>query len=341
MELENKSTKADRELLVAYDVRGIQDYIFRTNRVVEVMGASRLVEDIIPRALKEAVKSLSLKNEERVLLDWEDDHKGGLDEQILRFEKDKGVLIQVLYIGGGNAYVLFRNRELNKEEEESNFPRKYPDICSMINRRMARYILDKTYSLQLAVASVPYTGAYDKDIEHVLRKMAEVKGSSPVSHPAGALPIMEIETATGFPAVKIDSQYGRREPISRETLLKRESKKDSVGKEGEERELDALVTKKGIDSMIAIVHIDGNNMGSRIKVLMEGHTEYTSAINRIREISMRINKSFKETMEATRRMVETASGKHPAFANKEKLVFIRPLLTAGDDLPSSAMHLLL
>ena len=32
-----------------YDVRGIQDYVFRTNKMKEIIGASLLVEDLIKK----------------------------------------------------------------------------------------------------------------------------------------------------------------------------------------------------------------------------------------------------------------------------------------------------
>ena len=35
--------------LYMYDVRGIQDYVFRTNKMKEIIGASLLVEDLIKK----------------------------------------------------------------------------------------------------------------------------------------------------------------------------------------------------------------------------------------------------------------------------------------------------
>ena len=60
------------------------------------MGASALVENIIERALEEASK------EYKTELQWYDD-KG-----VLPFE-EKDLAVQVLFIGGGNAYVLFKD----------------------------------------------------------------------------------------------------------------------------------------------------------------------------------------------------------------------------------------
>lgn len=277
-------------VLCAYDVRGIQDYIFRTNRIVDVMGASKIIEDIIMDALKEAVKELEVKN---ALVDWE--------KEEFQFQNEI-VPLQVLYVGGGNAYVLYRTGML----------------ASKINRRMARYVLEESYSLQLAIASVEYTKNYSEDFRKLSRRLAEIKGQSPVSRVTGALPIMEVERATGFPAIEQSRKFGAKELIGYETKKKREAKE----KEGEERILDNLITEKGVDSMIAIVHLDGNNMGNRILKLMKGIDSYSEAIQKIRQISKNINHSFKDTLKEMKNKIEEKSNQK----------VIRPLVAAGDDI---------
>ena len=44
--------------LYMYDVRGIQDYVFRTNKMKEIIGASLLVEDLV--SLKNGNRSFCL-----------------------------------------------------------------------------------------------------------------------------------------------------------------------------------------------------------------------------------------------------------------------------------------
>lgn len=301
------------EVLCAYDVRGIQDYIFRTNKISDAMGASRIIEGIISKAMKTAVEELHIT--ESVLLDWESDEGRKADRKKLRFAEQKSVSLQVLYVGGGNAYALFRTGSLAEQ----------------INRKMARYVLEKSYSLQLAAAAVPYTGNYYKDFRELSREMAAIKGKSPVSRLTGALPVMEVEPVTGFPAVKLAKEHGKEEWISYETYQKRMTKQGEL-REGIEKNLDALVTEKGIDSMIAIVHLDGNNMGSRIQLLMGEETDYTKAVDRIRQISMNINHGFKDTLNQMREVIEAEAVQKEVFRNKEKNVFVRPLLAAGDDI---------
>ena len=49
--------------LYMYDVRGIQDYVFRTNKMKEIIGASLLVEDLIKKIF---IKQLNEENERRI-----------------------------------------------------------------------------------------------------------------------------------------------------------------------------------------------------------------------------------------------------------------------------------
>ena len=93
----------DNEAVIAiYDVRGIQDYIFRTNKVKEIVGASLIVDDLIIKQFKNALKNIP--SEEKII-NWE-------TTQELQFEKNNNIKVEILYYGGGNLVVLFRNKEL-------------------------------------------------------------------------------------------------------------------------------------------------------------------------------------------------------------------------------------
>ena len=132
-------------VLAMYDVRGIQDYIFRTAKVKDAIGASGLVEDIISDAMKAAVAEL----EEDVDCELKWYNENGVCGYSAEKQKD----VQVLYIGGGNAYFTFRDREL----------------CVKVNRYMSKYVIDHTYSLQLAIGIVPYTGNYQEDCQNIFQ----------------------------------------------------------------------------------------------------------------------------------------------------------------------------
>ena len=161
----------EKYMLAMYDVRGIQKYIFRTPDLKSAIGASSLVEGIIENALQEAINHYNddqynndyynnghynngHHNEEaqaalKTELQWFDDKKGPCSYQKDAFD------VQILYIGGGNAYVVFRGEELALD----------------INKRMSRYVLEKTYSLQLAIAMIEKTESYKSDLENIRKEI--------------------------------------------------------------------------------------------------------------------------------------------------------------------------
>lgn len=299
----------DHKVLAMYDVRGIQNYIYRTDKVKDAIGASYIVENIILRALEESVKRV-----EGVIsyqTEWYDS-KGPLNY----VEKDMDV--QVLFIGGGNAYVLFRSREL----------------CVQINQMMSKYVLEHTYSLQLAVAICGKTGRYADDYKNLQSQMIVNKANMIISKPLGAMPVMKVELKTGFPATTIDSLS--KKEIGEETRLKKEAyqkKREAKGSsfERDEQIFDNLVTQKGVDSRLAVVHIDGNSMGVRIRQIVEGIGDYTEAVNKMREISFQIMNSYQETFQKMHDHFTDRQSGQTGIPNKEGKYVVREILVAGDD----------
>ncbi len=303
----------DKYVLAMYDVRGIQDYIFRTSKVKDAIGASAIVEDIIESALEDSCKNAKDISDSDYELRWHD------DSAPLPYSEE-AKKISVLYIGGGNAYVMYESKSLAVE----------------ISRSMAKFMIDHTYSLQLATAIVEKTNSYKTDYEKLTKEMFRVKDQMIVSKPLGALPIMEVEKMTGFPVTDVEEYKGNSVRLSKESLLKRrEAKKRRGLYEVSEQEtiLDSYILKKGIDSTIAVVHIDGNNMGTRINKLIEGIESYSDAINRMREISFNINNHYKTVFEDMARYFNSFSGAKKGLGEKElKDYFVMKILTAGDDI---------
>ncbi|MCD8149036.1 MAG: hypothetical protein LUE92_05605 [Clostridiales bacterium] len=264
------------KVMVMYDVRGIQKYIFRTAKIKDAIGASAIVENIIEEALSYAVKKLNLQ--ERADLEW---YTG---DGVLEYH-DADLAVQVLYIGGGNAYVICESRGL----------------CLEINRIMAGYIIENTYSLQLATAMVAVTGNYEQDYAELMNEMSRVKAEMTLSKPLGALPVMAVEVKTGYPvsaSPETGGSKGRTGDVSTESLLKLKKEKNVRRNiDGQIKILDNYTTRKGVDSTLAVVHIDGNNMGLRIRDLISKKETYEEAVNEMRRISFHINFSYKTVFE--------------------------------------------
>lgn len=314
--------------LVMYDIREIQNFIYRTAKVKDAIGASALVEGIIEETLDNAVKKIKEENPNKDLrceLEW---HFKTEPKQYTFAEDDQEASdVEVLYIGGGNAYVLIKGKELAKE----------------INQLMAFDTMKKTYSLQLAIAMVPLTGNYHDDYKKLMRKMDQTKADMIASKPIGALPIEQIEAKTGYSisdnkedenknTLKAYTKEEHKE--SRETYLKRQAeehkRKDWKSKE---RQFNNYTTQKGKDSTIAVVHIDGNNMGLRIRDLIQDETDYGKAVNLMREISCNIQNSFETAFDKMQIFFNENAGKYETFQYKDNFeCFVLKILTAGDDI---------
>lgn len=291
----------NKEVLAMYDVRGIQNYIFRTNRIKEIVGASVLVENIILDGFKAMIDEMGL-DKTKYLTDWEQD-----DAET--YLNDPEIQMQVLFIGGGNAFVLFRKGS----------------VCEKFNKKLAKYVLDHTYSLQLSAAVVEKTENYAKDYAAINARMIEIKAMMPSSRPMGAFPFMAVDPVTGFPLVE-ESPY-KEEYVCRESLLKLKHYKKAEDKKDDL--LDNLIKEKGENSFLAMIHIDGNNMGKRIKKIMEHKTDYKDAVKTMREISKNLKTSFEESFEITGQYIDGRKAEiKPGYDGK----MYRKLILAGDDI---------
>jgi hypothetical protein len=278
-----------------YDIRGIQEYIYKNPKIKDVIGASGLVENIIENALTAAIKANPISESESCLL-WKN------EKAPLPF-KDDAKKIQVLFIGGGNAYVLYESGEL----------------CYKINKAMSKYIMENTYSLQLAVSVCEKTEDYAADMSNLRNGMETVKAEMKVSKTVGAMPVMQIEIKTGLPAVE--------DNMSTEARLKKQYKEHHKSESNEEKSLDKI-------SKMAVVHLDGNNMGLRIRNLMESTDSYEDAVNRMRAISFSISNSYEKVFKEmkTEMLSERNEGDKSNRIEGDEPTVIREIVVAGDDI---------
>ena len=289
----------DKAVLAMYDVRGIQSYIFKSNAAKEIIGASELIADVIRKGLGEYIrKNVKQEKQTAYRTDWEQD-------DALAFLQDSNVQIQVLFVGGGNAYVLFRKGA----------------ICQKVNRFLAKYIMEATYSLNLATAVVEKTDCYADDYKKIQEEMRRIKAYMPMTQPVGAFPFMKADSITGYPITQ--NRDGKQ--LCTEAGLKR-----AAVKEGEsEKVFDHMIIEKGDNSTLAICHIDGNSMGQFIMKQMQGVLKYEEAVPKMRAISGKIASDFRDTFDGMCYYMETLS---PQVKKDNKYKLYREMIVAGDDI---------
>ena len=151
----------NREVIAIYDVRGIQDYIFRTNVLKEIIGASSIVDKLILKEFENAVKD-KYNDPSKYVIDVQ-------NKDELKFGDDKNIEVELLYYGGGNLVVLYRDEKIYEE----------------ISKRMSLEISKKAYGLSLNYACASKTDNYKEDWKTLKDKLANVKAITPLNKPAG------------------------------------------------------------------------------------------------------------------------------------------------------------
>ena len=300
-----KTELQDKEVLAMYDIRGIQDYVFKTNAAKEVVGASKIVDNIILNGLKKYVSKLPKEEQEHYVTDWTEENT---EKNFVKAGSE--LKMQVMFVGGGNAYVLYRTGA----------------ICSSVNRYLGKYVLESTYSLNLAVAVVEKTDSYKDDYSAINIEMRKVKAHMPLALPVGSFPFMVSDTITGYPVSGKDEYSAGKSYLCTESLLKR--KAATLERDPNiEKVFDNMVTEKGDNSTLALIHIDGNSLGKRIMNIMSPVTGYPSAIKKMRKLSAGIDNTFKETFKEMEAFMDEESKKLPKQGRK-----FRKIVLAGDDI---------
>ena len=185
---------------VLYDVTGIQDYIFSSARLKENIGASIAVQKILEKFLEDSIKLVSSKT----VTNWNEYPEIKIIKQDLDAE--------IVYIGGGNAMAIFKNKDLYKN----------------VNRRLSIKILEKTGGdIKVVSAGVDTNLAdFKQDRKNLVKKLKENKFKRIHSSPPQGIAITREGETDGVPA-QVCNVYekGQREYISFPANKKREFEK--------------------------------------------------------------------------------------------------------------------
>lgn len=162
-----------------------------------------------------------------------------------------------------------------------------------INKALSRQVLEKTYAVSIIASAVEVSGNFVDDRGRLYAENAMQKNLGAYHVPCNVLPFTQVDRLTFQPIIKKtdDKEY------TSESIRKKR-KYDEISKKTKseramilENEFDAM-TEKGTESLLAIIYIDGNNMGSKVKKVTENVTDYTSGVNALRQFSQKTNHDF-------------------------------------------------
>lgn len=308
---------------VLIDTVSIQKYVFGSNKLKENLGASDLIHRVYEEPLQEVVK--------RVVS-----------------ESQYGAVFEIGYIGGGNALLFFRDK----------------DMAQRFVREWTRDLLVKCPGIATAVAidQIDISDhAFYNDKKGLFKQLRDNKARY---FPQTILPRHGITAECPRTGYSMDVWSGELLPkdernyISSVSYAKlmaaREAKKDIERyiperfKKGSSSgalvthtftdELDKLGQLKGEESYIAIVHIDGNGMGKRFmntKTLSEirnlSKTVQEATENSFRAMLERVLTNFEKIQECLGYKDPEAKRKYPKEDGKH-IIPLRPIIIGGDDI---------
>lgn len=275
-------------ILAMYDIRGKQDFIYKSSKIKEIVGGSYIIRDCFDDCLFPAAEECS----EKGIFSYRRNtsHEESNDFTVENFKKrlQEGYIGEVIYDGGGNFFVLYKDVIIYRE----------------VNRRFYHNLLEKTYSLRVLTTYIDNVNFedYREDQKKLYAKHRRREQRESMISPVNTLPIVQTDYRTSLPLAELqyigDGRVGREEKVSLESKKKYE-KYSQIEKNGKEdrqiqgsRLLDELVTKRGEESLLAVIYIDGNNMGAQVEKCLNNLKKDDGTENKSYEASAKALRNF-------------------------------------------------
>ena len=298
-------------IFALYDIMSIQKYIYSSNRLRDNQGASELVGRCFSELL---LKTIEKKAEEgifsKVSLDWE------TKPEAVAFLEDSEVDCEVLYIGGGNALLYF------KDETGTAWKN--------INETFSAALLKEMPGLGVVTETAKNTGDFGRDLDQLFKKLQLKKYKSRGWKDAPCLSVTRECVWSGKPAV---AQGADGNWISEEIVKKREASGQKISREIY-KEMGDLAGPEG-EQWVAVVHVDGNRMGDSIRKLTMGK-DLKEGVTVLRKFSREIGKLYDAAYEKMTawcaEWIQRSSDFRLKFYKEKPEPPFRKIYGAGDDL---------
>lgn len=337
----------NKHVLAMYDVRGKQEFIFRTKRLQEIVGGSWIIRDIYDDYLYDSAIAVGGKifHYKNCRAEAEKSFSRAAFEQHIA----NGFLGEVVYEGGGNFLVLFKDKAA------------FQNVTYAFTKRITEAI----GTLRVLGTCVEIDGfdnfAEDRKRLYKIHRRNEAQESNIA--PWSCLPIVQVDRKTSQPLVDYDfsdydfkakgldeAKWGAIKKKIREKGVREKNTKESTAKlikfyveqqrlesasdhklsaleidfyRNNEKELDRLVTEKGVESQLAVVYIDGNNMGAKVQKKTDNLFSYEDCIRELRDFSEKTQEIYVE--EGIRRALANLKGEN------QKHIY-RIVVSAGDEI---------
>jgi len=296
---------------VLIDTVSIQKYIFSSNRLSENLGASFIIENIFDQTLKETLSETTNMNDDS-FENWKEKNKNSI--------LDTHENAEIGYIGGGNA-LLFFEEENKAKEFLKTFSRKIllntPGVTlGMTYRKVNKHFVENDFQSFLQQIFEQLKDTKNKNFPNVKIQKYGITKDCPLSNEAADSSFYDSDNELKF--------------VSTISKTKRQNSTEAIQNRHEKfrltTEIDKLGQKEG-DNWIAVVHIDGNNMGIKFQ---QCHT-----LNQLRQLSTTVKKitndTFEELLQDLKNQIQKTKALDKILNNANEILPIRPIVIGGDD----------
>ena len=308
----------------------IQRYIFQSNRLKEIIGASDLAKHWFDGGLIQAIKQT---------VDTLDKNAWGTYKQNPSItqsdvKENTEADVRIIYIGGGNAALLCKDK----------------NTAVQVVEKWSYEILKDAPGLRVSVGYGEVDNTYYEAYQKAWKQLNKCEEALPYGAELGKLPIVRSCSTTGLPASTIDREGNTSDFVSKEAARKSEQagtkdkpgkaqeviaeEFESVLKENQRFALDFNTELGGGDghSYMAVVHADGNGMGDILKNAVK-ETDNDQFLHFIRRFSASVAMLSKNAFEKTlQHFQEMLSLSLKGLKEEDNVFPLRPIVYGGDDL---------
>ncbi len=327
--------------LTLCSTRKVQSYIFRSSKLLENIGASYMVAQVLSTWMKEALPGVSNLQE-----------NGEIDETR---SINNGLDAEVIYSGGGNSLIIFQDVDLSKK----------------FAGKLSQLVIQRAPGLELQIVGHEFSISDDSlldSIDKLHKKQNEGKQFITASTPMPTISVTAAGISSMNPAVESRTDGGKERLVDAETIAKYHAAMTQKGEPGPAeqwlkdkipideklyaypRDLDHLGSEEGEFRYIAVIHADADDMGKRIMRLGEkfkGPDKNLELISTLRKFSRTLDEAASGALrEGLKKLVkylqsgENEKGKVRPSKTALKLTRdsgktflpIRPLIIGGDDI---------
>ena len=291
-------------VLAMYDIRGKQNYIYRSSHLKEIVGGSAIIRDcfkdyLYPAAetyVENGVNSFGILHAEKDA-PQEDFTVDGLYKHLYQ----DNYLGEVVYEGGGNYLLIFKTEDIYKEVTY-----RFTKALMFGTKTLEKYgrkvspeeEKPGTWSLKVLATCIGNLDFddYEGDRTRLYSKHRINEASESNAIPSGTLPVVQVSYDTSMPLTyRRPDVKDSEEKITAESYAKYCKFKNEPDEEPNkvgEKILDNMITKKGEDSLLAVIYFDGNNMGAKVQEETSGLKTYKECVKALRKFSADIQKNY-------------------------------------------------